>query len=99
MVHIPATITYIGYSYYAFPPGVFQKIRRTLTLCNFLAFIIFSTWPCMPPRLLPFDEFGYIDTVHRGEAASSESAKRFYVARGSLTDCILALCFFSLDNK
>lgn len=26
----------------------------------------------MPPRLLPFEEFGYIDTVHRGEAASSE---------------------------
>jgi hypothetical protein len=72
MVHIPATITYIGYSYWAFPPAVFQRVRRTLTLCNFLAFIIFSSWPCMPPRLLPFDEFGYIDTVHRGEAASSE---------------------------
>jgi hypothetical protein len=24
----------------------------------------------MPPRLLPFKEFGYIDTLHTGKAAS-----------------------------
>ncbi|KAI5453982.1 hypothetical protein NCC49_004975 [Naganishia albida] len=77
MVHIPATISYIGYSYWAFPPAVFQRVRRTLVLCNCLAFIIFSSWPCMPPRLLPFEEFGYIDTVHRGEAASIWTTNKF----------------------
>jgi hypothetical protein len=72
MVHIPATISFIGYSYWAFPAPIFQRVRRTLVLCNGLAFVIFSSWPCMPPRLLPFDEFGYVDTVHAGEAASSK---------------------------
>lgn len=94
MVHIPATISYIGYSYWAFPPAVFQRVRRTLVLCNCLAFIIFSSWPCMPPRLLPFEEFGYIDTVHRGEAASSESSRLLGVR-----DKADVIHFPSLDNK
>lgn len=94
MVHIPATISYIGYSYWAFPPAVFQRVRRTLVLCNCLAFIIFSSWPCMPPRLLPFEEFGYIDTVHRGEAASSESSRLLGVRDKS--DIVR---FRSLDDK
>ena len=70
MVHIPATIAFMAYSYRYFQPAVFQSTRRTLVICNCLAFIIFSLWPCMPPRLLPFDEFGYVDTLHAGKAAS-----------------------------
>ncbi|KAJ9120780.1 hypothetical protein QFC22_002713 [Naganishia vaughanmartiniae] len=77
MVHIPATISFIGYSYWAFPAPIFQRVRRTLVVCNGLAFIIFSSWPCMPPRLLPFDEFGYVDTVHAGEAASIWTTNKF----------------------
>ena len=70
MVHIPATIAFMAYSYRYFQPQIFQSTRRTLVLCNTLAFIIFSSWPCMPPRLLPFKEFGYVDTLHTGKAAS-----------------------------
>lgn len=77
MVHIPATVTFFAYSYYAFPPAVFQRIRRTLVLCNCLAFVIFTIWPCMPPRLLPFEQFGFIDTVHTGKAASAWTTNKF----------------------
>jgi hypothetical protein len=30
----------------------------------------------MPPRLLPKDEYHYVDTLHTGKAASSESPRR-----------------------
>ena len=76
MVHIPATISFIGYSFYAFAPPTFQKVRRTLVLCNTIAFVVFTAWPCMPPRLLPKDEYHYVDTLHTGKAASSESPRR-----------------------
>ncbi|KAL7425247.1 hypothetical protein Q5752_000935 [Cryptotrichosporon argae] len=77
MVHIPATIAFMGYSFRFFAPERFQATRRTLVLCNCLAFIIFSSWPCMPPRLLPFDEFGYVDTLHTGKAASIWTTNKF----------------------
>lgn len=77
MVHIPATIAFMGYSYYAFSPLIFQSTRRTLVLCNCIAFIIFSSWPCMPPRLLPYNEFGYTDTLHTGKAASIWTTNKF----------------------
>ncbi|WWC66003.1 uncharacterized protein I303_108625 [Kwoniella dejecticola CBS 10117] len=77
MVHIPATIAFMAYSYRYFSPLVFQSTRRTLVLCNCLAFIVFSSWPCMPPRLLPFEEFGYIDTLHTGKAASIWTTNKF----------------------
>lgn len=77
MVHIPATVTFFAYSYYSFHPAVFQRIRRTLVLCNCLAFVIFTLWPCMPPRLLPFEEFGFIDTLHTGKAASIWTTNKF----------------------
>ena len=71
MVHIPATIMFMAYAYRYFSAPTFQSTRRTLVLSNCLAFIIFSTWPCMPPRLLPA-QFGYVDTLHVGKAASSK---------------------------
>ncbi|RYP69556.1 hypothetical protein DL771_006071 [Monosporascus sp. 5C6A] len=33
-------------------PALYQARRRTLAVCNLLAFIVFTAWPCMPPRLL-----------------------------------------------
>lgn len=40
-----------------------------MTLGNFSAFIVFSFWPCMPPRLLP-ESFGFRDTVRQDHAES-----------------------------
>lgn len=56
-------------------PRLYERRRRTMALCNLLAFIIFTIWPCMPPRLLSADNsendtgrlarsYGFIDTVH-----------------------------------
>ena len=56
--------------------ALYQARRRTLATANLVAFIIFTTWPLMPPRLLsdttvtgPSGEkaraFGFQDTVHQ----------------------------------
>ena len=56
-------------------PRLYESRRRTMALCNLLAFIIFTIWPCMPPRLLSADDsdtemgelarsYGFVDTVH-----------------------------------
>lgn len=47
-----------------------------MTLCNWLAFFIFALFPCMPPRLLP-KEYGFIDTVRRGDAESVWMSGKF----------------------
>ncbi|KAJ5637250.1 hypothetical protein N7490_007129 [Penicillium lividum] len=63
-------------------PLLYQARRRTLAVCNLLAFVIFTLWPCMPPRLLsdPAAEgsdaelgrsLGFIDTVHGVNGAGS----------------------------
>jgi hypothetical protein len=36
-------------------PRLYERRRRTMAFCNLLAFIVFSVWPCMPPRLLRAD--------------------------------------------
>jgi hypothetical protein len=40
-----------------------------MTLTNFLAFLTFVVFPCMPPRLLP-PEYGFLDTVRHDNAQS-----------------------------
>lgn len=40
-----------------------------MTLTNFLAFLTFVAYPCMPPRLLP-PEYGFLDTVRHDNAQS-----------------------------
>ncbi|KAK0115707.1 hypothetical protein ONS95_000028 [Cadophora gregata] len=56
-------------------PRLYEARRRTMALCNLLAFILFTVWPCMPPRLLSADttpdaagklarSYGFVDTVH-----------------------------------
>ncbi|KAJ5310462.1 uncharacterized protein N7443_002923 [Penicillium atrosanguineum] len=63
-------------------PLLYQAQRRTLAVCNLLAFVVFTVWPCMPPRLLsdptvegPEGElarsYGFIDTVHGVNGAGS----------------------------
>lgn len=63
-------------------PALYEARRRTMATCNLIAFIIFTLWPCMPPRLLSdpnYDgpdaaeakSFGFVDTVHSGTGESS----------------------------
>lgn len=63
-------------------PRLYEARRRTMAVCNLLAFIVFTLWPCMPPRLLsdksvkgPTGEaarkFGFVDTVHGTGGESS----------------------------
>jgi hypothetical protein len=40
-----------------------------MTLTNFLAFLTFIFYPCMPPRLLP-KQYGFLDTVRHDDAQS-----------------------------
>jgi hypothetical protein len=88
-IHLPATISFLVLLYWfcitrhrqrplqssSSHSHLYETRRRTLAVCNLLAFLIFSTWPCMPPRLMddtklqenpiPDDKpFGFIDTVH-----------------------------------
>ncbi len=66
----------------AFGPAVYERRRRTMAMCNLLAFIVFTFWPCMPPRLLSdptytgahakeAKSFGFVDTVHGAGGDSS----------------------------
>lgn len=56
-------------------PRLYESRRRTMAICNLLAFIVFTLWPCMPPRLLNADtsngkmgdlarSFDFVDTIH-----------------------------------
>lgn len=53
-----------------------------MAMCNLIAFVVFTFWPCMPPRLLSDPDvkgpegdearaFGFVDTVHGAEGESS----------------------------
>lgn len=63
-------------------PLLYQARRRTLAVCNLLAFVVFTLWPCMPPRLLSDENvkgpdgelgrsYGFVDTVHSVNGAGS----------------------------
>jgi hypothetical protein len=63
-------------------PALYAARRRTMATCNLLAFIVFTLWPCMPPRLLSdaavpgavgieARSYGFVDTVHGAEGESS----------------------------
>ncbi|CAK4031981.1 integral membrane [Lecanosticta acicola] len=70
IVHIPASMGFIVWYYYAAPShSTFAAVRRTMTLTNFMAFMTFIFFPVMPPRLLP-KQYGFLDTVHMEDAAS-----------------------------
>ncbi|KAI9758685.1 MAG: 45 kDa subunit of RNA polymerase II [Chaenotheca gracillima] len=80
-------------------PYLYEARRRTMAMCNLLAFVIFTIWPCMPPRLLSdsgaegpdvqeAQRYGFIDTVHGdGGEGSVWTQNRFcnqYAAMPSL---------------
>ncbi|MCJ1469057.1 hypothetical protein MMC07_007689 [Pseudocyphellaria aurata] len=70
LIHIPGTVGFIAWYYYIAPSHMtFAAVRRTLTLTNFLAFLTFTLYPCMPPRLLP-PEYGFVDSVRHDNATS-----------------------------
>lgn len=70
LIHIPGTVGFIAWYYYVAPShNTFAIVRRTMTLTNLLAFIIFILYPCMPPRLLP-PEYGFLDSVGHNDAQS-----------------------------
>lgn len=48
-----------------------------MTLTNLVSFVTFTTFPCMPPRLLP-EEFGFFDTVRREKAESIWASGKFF---------------------
>lgn len=63
-------------------PEIYEQRRRTMAMCNLIAFVIFTAWPCMPPRLLSAPDYdgpdaeeaksyGFVDTVHGEDGASS----------------------------
>ncbi|KAF1943752.1 integral membrane protein [Clathrospora elynae] len=63
-------------------PKLYAARRRTMATCNLIAFIVFTLWPCMPPRLLsdldvPGEvgkearSYGFVDTVHGAAGESS----------------------------
>ena len=70
-------------------PLLYEARRRTMALCNILAFIVFTAWPCMPPRLLSdpksqgkdveeASKYQFVDTVHaKGGEASVWTENRF----------------------
>jgi len=61
---------FIAWWYYVAPShNTFAIVRRTMTLTNLFAFVIFIFYPCMPPRLLP-PEYGFLDSVGRNNGQS-----------------------------
>jgi hypothetical protein len=77
-IHIPGTIMFLGWLYRYAHPALFEARRRTLAICNLMAFVVFTSWPCMPPRLLPEEDgFGFVDTVHVGNVSSIWTSNRF----------------------
>ncbi|RCI07721.1 hypothetical protein L249_5695 [Ophiocordyceps polyrhachis-furcata BCC 54312] len=89
-IHIPGTIFFLVCLFYitttrrsnAAGPALYEARRRTMAMCNLLAFVIFTLWPCMPPRLLSDADYkgdeaveaksyGFVDTVHGSAGESS----------------------------
>lgn len=69
-------------------PELYEARRRTMAACNLLSFIVFTAWPCMPPRLLSDPNvpgevgdlarsFGFVDTVHGANIGSVWTHHRF----------------------
>jgi hypothetical protein len=67
---LTGSYSFLSWYYYAAPNHeTFAVARRTMTLSNFVGFVIFCLYPCMPPRLLP-ESFGFKDTVRQEHAES-----------------------------
>jgi len=83
--HIVLGVAFLGYMY-TYRPDVFPRIRRTMAVCNVIAFAIMSVYRVAPPRLLPKTE-GFVDVLHAGQEHSAWTQNRFqliYAAMPSL---------------
>lgn len=78
LIHIPVTVSFLAWYYYAAPTHAqFASARRMMSLTNLVSFIVFTSYPCMPPRLLP-EEYGFFDTVRREDAESIYATNKFF---------------------
>ncbi|KAF7550250.1 hypothetical protein G7Z17_g5862 [Cylindrodendrum hubeiense] len=78
MIHIPVTVSFLAWYYYAAPTHEqFASARRMMQLTNLFSFLVFTSFPCMPPRLLP-EEYGFFDTVRREDAESIYATNKFF---------------------
>ncbi|KAF5707635.1 hypothetical protein LB506_011145 [Fusarium annulatum] len=72
------SFSFLAWYYYAAPTHAqFAEARRMMTLTNLFSFVVFTTYPCMPPRLLP-EEYGFFDTVRREDAESIYATNKFF---------------------
>ncbi|VTT75655.1 unnamed protein product [Fusarium fujikuroi] len=83
-------------------PALYEARRRTMAMCNLLAFVVFTSWPCMPPRLLSDPEykgpdaeeaksFGFVDSVHSGTGESSVWTTNRFCNQYELTKIVAAM--------
>lgn len=72
--HIVLGVAYLGYMY-TFRPDVFPAIRRSMAVCNVIAFVIMTAYRVAPPRLLP-EEYGFVDVLHGGQKHSAWTENR-----------------------
>jgi hypothetical protein len=98
--HIIVSVAFIVYTYTYLARHLFQHIRRSMALCNFLAFTILSIYRVMPPRMLP-PSYGFQDILHpdEGDSGSSWTHNKFQLtiaAMPSLHFGISALIAYSL---
>ncbi|KAL1872001.1 hypothetical protein VTK73DRAFT_1745 [Phialemonium thermophilum] len=68
--HITVGVAFLVYCYTYLPFRRFAAIRRTLFLDNWIAFAVLTAWRTTPPRLLPYDPYGYVDVLHSGPGGS-----------------------------
>lgn len=63
-------------------PRLYEARRRMMAMCNLIAFVVFTAWPCMPPRLLRASDLvgridksethrTFVDSVHGANGARS----------------------------
>lgn len=81
--------------------GLYEARRRTMAMCNLIAFAVFTIWPCMPPRLLRSSDFighvaegerydTFVDTVHGPNGARSVwTQNRFCNQYGEYQDAFI----------
>ena len=62
-------------------PGRYQYWRNTLAILTALALVGFAAFPLMPPRLLPYVPYGFVDTLARyGGSWSFDSGAMTHVS-------------------
>lgn len=92
-------------------PALYEARRRTMAVCNLIAFVVFTLWPCMPPRLLsdksvegPIGDlsrsYGFVDTVHAAPGARSVwTANKFCNQYGAFPQCFHTSYLLRPTNK